>query len=160
MNNDDPRTQISYLVVVVLEVWMLTLQLNHLQLGDPLLLFGSHEITVRIPALCFSTNRSYVSINKPISFSQHEKISSRLLSYVAPTFGIYAVFDWGVLYYIFSFNFSFKLSDDWKIFKHCLSGDKLTHISSWECMEDLCITFFFVCFLIRSSRVSCFFCFC
>lgn len=56
---EDSRAQISHLVIVVLEVWMLILQLNHLQLGDPLLLFGCHQITVRIPTLWFSTNGSF-----------------------------------------------------------------------------------------------------
>lgn len=65
---DATRSQISHLVIVVLQVWMLTLQLNHLQPGDPLLLFGRHEITVRIPALWFSTNRSYISVNNPSFF--------------------------------------------------------------------------------------------
>lgn len=57
--HEDSRAQISHLVIVVLEVWMLTLQLNHLQPGDPLLLFGCHQITVRIPTLWFSTNGSF-----------------------------------------------------------------------------------------------------
>lgn len=48
-------SKVFYLVIVVLKVRILTLQLNHLQPDDPLLLFGSHEITVRIPALWFPT---------------------------------------------------------------------------------------------------------
>ena len=55
MKEEDAGANISHLVVVVLMVRILTLQLDHLQPGDPLLLFGRHEITVRIPILCFST---------------------------------------------------------------------------------------------------------
>lgn len=59
----DTTAQISHLIIVVLKVWMLTLELNHLQPGDPLLLFGCHQITVRIPPLWFSAKGSYFCIN-------------------------------------------------------------------------------------------------
>lgn len=59
--NNDETSKSSYLVVVVLKVRILTLQLNHLQPGDPLSLFGRHEITIRIPAIKLSTNTSCLS---------------------------------------------------------------------------------------------------
>lgn len=46
----------SHLIVVVHEVRMLALQLDHQQPGDPLLLLGCHQIAVRIPVLSFSTH--------------------------------------------------------------------------------------------------------
>lgn len=66
---------------------MFALQLNHLQPGDPLLLFGGHQIAVRIPALCFSINGRRL----------HKRAETfdtvAFQSCDAPTLGIYAVFD-------------------------------------------------------------------
>lgn len=46
----------SHLVIIVFEVGMFTLQLNHLQPGDPLLLLGRHQVGIWIPAFWFSSN--------------------------------------------------------------------------------------------------------
>lgn len=45
-----------HLVVIVFKVRVFTLQLNHLQPGDPLLLLGRHQVRVWIPAIWFSSN--------------------------------------------------------------------------------------------------------
>lgn len=78
---------ISYLIVVVFKVRILTLQLDHLQPGDPLLFFGRHEVTVRIPALWLSISRSDLAV----SIANDPTRSNSSLH--APTFGIAAVFD-------------------------------------------------------------------
>lgn len=77
-----------HLVIVVLKVRMFALQLNHLQPGDPVLLFGCHQITVRIPAVSFSINgrRLYKQTFDTITADTCD----------TPTLGIYTVFDWGV----------------------------------------------------------------
>lgn len=45
-----------HLVVIVFKVGVFTLQLNHLQPSDPLLLLGRHQVGERIPAIWFSSN--------------------------------------------------------------------------------------------------------
>lgn len=77
----------SHLVIIVLKVRMLALQLNHLQPGDPVLLFGRHQITVRIPALSFSINGRRLC--------KHAQTFDTIPP-DTPTLGIYTVFEWGV----------------------------------------------------------------
>lgn len=82
----------SHLVIVVLKVGPLALQLDHLQPGDPLLLFGCHQVAVRIPALSFPTQarRSY-------KHATAWTPSSLIQAIHTPTFGMDAVFDRGVV---------------------------------------------------------------
>lgn len=49
---------LSYLVIIVLEVRILALQLNHLQANDPLLFFVRHKVRVRVPAFTFSSGKT------------------------------------------------------------------------------------------------------
>lgn len=49
-NNNNRWTDQTNLVVVVIQIGVSTLQLHHLDLSDPLLLFLSHQVTVGVPA--------------------------------------------------------------------------------------------------------------
>lgn len=82
----------SHLVIVVLEVGLLALQLDHLQPGDPLLLFGRHQVAVRIPALTFSTR-----VRRLDKHARAWTWSSLTQAIHPPTLGTYAVSDWGVV---------------------------------------------------------------
>lgn len=52
------------LIVVVIQIWVCTLQLHHLDLSYPLLLFLSHQITVGVPAAPVPSSPATIPIGR------------------------------------------------------------------------------------------------